>query len=106
MEQGTHAPQGLYTLTVPTGGGKTFASLAFALEHAVAQKPQMERIIYVIPYTSIIDQTAQTFADLLGEDNVLAHFSGVDYKLTEKDDLTPAQYRKLLSSENWTLPSW
>ena len=104
MEQGTHAPQGLYTLTVPTGGGKTFASLAFALEHAVAQKPQMERIIYVIPYTSIIDQTAQTFADLLGEDNVLAHFSGVDYKLTEKDDLTPAQYRKLLSSENWDAP--
>lgn len=104
MEQGAHAPQGLYTLTVPTGGGKTFASLAFALEHAVAQEPQMERIIYVIPYTSIIDQTAQTFADLLGEDNVLAHFSGVDYKLTEKDDLTPAQYRKLLSSENWDAP--
>ena len=70
----------------------------------MAQKPQMERIIYVIPYTSIIDQTAQTFADLLGEDNVLAHFSGVDYKLTEKDDLTPAQYRKLLSSENWDAP--
>ena len=102
IEQGAHAPQGLYTLTVPTGGGKTFASLSFALEHAVAQK--MDRIIYVIPYTSIIDQTAQTFSDLLGEENVLAHFSGVDYKLIEKDDLTPTQYRKLLSSENWDAP--
>lgn len=102
IERGKTGKPGLYTLTVPTGGGKTFASLAFALEHAVAQK--MSRIIYVIPYTSIIDQTAQTFSDLLGEENVLAHFSGVDYKLAEKDDLTPTQYRQLLSSENWDAP--
>ena len=102
IERGKTGKPGLYALTVPTGGGKTFASLAFALEHAVAQK--MSRIIYVIPYTSIIDQTAQTFSDLLGEENVLAHFSGVDYKLAEKDDLTPTQYRQLLSSENWDAP--
>ena len=102
LEQGAQAPQGLYTLTVPTGGGKTFASLAFALEQAVAQK--MDRVIYVIPYTSIIDQTAKTFSDLLGEENVLAHFSGVDYKMAERDDLESVQYRKLLSSENWDAP--
>ena len=100
--QGRTGPRGIYTLTVPTGGGKTFASLAFALEHAAVQK--LNRVIYVIPYTSIIDQTAQTFTDLLGEENVLAHFSTADYKLVEKDDLTPAQYRQLLASENWDAP--
>ena len=102
IERGQHGPQGLYTLTVPTGGGKTFASLAFALEQAAALK--MDRVIYVIPYTSIIDQTAKTFADLLGQENVLAHFSGVDYKLAEREDLTPTQYRQLLASENWDAP--
>ena len=102
IQRGQTGPQGLYTLTVPTGGGKTFASLAFALEQAAARK--MDRVIYVIPYTSIIDQTARTFADLLGEENVLAHFSGVDYKLTEQDSLSPTQYRQLLSSENWDAP--
>lgn len=98
LEQGRTGPRGIYTLTVPTGGGKTFASLAFALEHAAAHG--LNRVIYVIPYTSIIDQTAQTFTDLLGEENVLAHFSTADYKMVEKDDLTPSQYRSLLASEN------
>lgn len=102
LEQGRTGPRGIYTLTVPTGGGKTFASLAFALEHAAAHG--LNRVIYVIPYTSIIDQTAQTFTDLLGEENVLAHFSTADYKMVEKDDLTPSQYRSLLASENWDAP--
>lgn len=102
LEQGRTGPRGIYTLTVPTGGGKTFASLAFALEHAAAHG--LNRVIYVIPYTSIIDQTAQTFTDLLGEENVLAHFSTADYKIVEKDDLTPSQYRSLLASENWDAP--
>lgn len=102
LEQGRTGPRGIYTLTVPTGGGKTFASLAFALEHAAAHG--LNRVIYVIPYTSIIDQTAQTFTDLLGEENVLAHFSTADYKMVEKDDLTPFQYRSLLASENWDAP--
>ena len=102
MEHGRAWKQGLYTLTIPTGGGKTFASLAFALEHAVAQN--MDRVIYVIPYTSIIDQTVETFSGLLGEENVLAHYAGVDYQTAEPDEITSEQYRKLLASENWDAP--
>ena len=102
LEKGAHGPQGLYTLTVPTGGGKTFASLAFALEHAAAQK--MKRVIYVIPYMSIIDQTAAIFSGLLGAENVLADFSNAEYKTVEQDDLTSAQYRQMLASENWDAP--
>ena len=102
LDKGAHGPQGLYTLTVPTGGGKTFASLAFALEHAAAQG--MKRVIYVIPYMSIIDQTAANFTKLLGEENVLADYSSAEYKTTNTEDLTPAQYRQLLASENWDAP--
>lgn len=102
IERGRAWEQGLYTLTIPTGGGKTFASLAFALEHAVAQ--HMDRVIYVIPYTSIIDQTVETFSDLLGKENVLAHYAGVDYQTVEPDSMTSEQYRKLLASENWDAP--
>ena len=102
MERGAQWEQGMYTLTVPTGGGKTFASLAFALEHAAAHG--MSRVIYVIPYTSIIDKTAGVFAELLGAENVLAHYSAAEYLLAESEDLTPAQYRKLLASANWDAP--
>lgn len=102
LDHGAQDPRGLYTLTVPTGGGKTFASLAFALEHAAAQK--MQRVIYVIPYMSIIDQTAAVFSDLVGSENVLADFSNAEYKITDNDSLTAAQYRQVLASENWDAP--
>lgn len=64
----TDKPRGLFSLTVPTGGGKTFASMAFALDHALKQEKPLRRVIYVIPFTSIIEQNAKVFRDAFGED--------------------------------------
>lgn len=92
-----HRPPGLYTLTVPTGGGKTLASMAFALDHAAAHGHR--RVIYAIPYTSIIDQTAATFRDLFG-DLVLEHHSAID-----DDKRCPEGRDKLrLAMEDWAAP--
>ncbi|MGN0984546.1 MAG: CRISPR-associated endonuclease Cas3'' [Gemmiger sp.] len=99
--QGEAAYPGLFTLTVPTGGGKTVSSLAFALAHAVAH--QKRRVVYVIPYTSIIDQTEAIFTEILGEKNVLAHHSGSEATLTDlKTDGSPSP--KVLATENWDAP--
>ena len=87
-------PQGIYTLTVPTGGGKTLASLRYALHHA--QKHNLDRIIYIIPYTSIIDQNAQAVREILGKDWVLEHHSNLEPEKQSWQD-------KLLS-ENWDKP--
>ena len=95
LEEGKN-PRGLYRLTVPTGGGKTVASLAFALRHAVQK--QMDRVIYVIPYTSIIEQNAGVFRAILGSGNVLENHCNVDYKSSE--ELDPMQ----LAAENWDMP--
>ena len=86
--------QGIYTLTVPTGGGKTLASLRYALHHV--QKHNLDRIIYIIPYTSIIDQNAQAVREILGEDWVLEHHSNLEPEKQSWQD-------KLLS-ENWDKP--
>lgn len=88
--------KGLFRLTVPTGGGKTIASLAFALRHAVEN--QMDRVIYVIPYTSIIEQNAKVFREILGDENVLENHCNVDYESSE--ELKPMQ----LAAENWDKP--
>lgn len=93
-------PKGIYTLTVPTGGGKTVASMAFALRHAVAHG--MERVVYVIPYTSIIEQNAQVFRDILGEGNVLEHHANVTFDLS--DGASPEETRRALATENWDMP--
>lgn len=84
---------GVYQLTVPTGGGKTVSSLAFALEHA--RKHDLQRIIYVIPYTTIIEQTAQIFKNILGNDNVLEDHSNVIFEDEKEYDSWK------LATENW-----
>ena len=101
--QASKAP-GLFSLTVPTGGGKTLTSLAFALDHAIAH--ELDRIVYVIPYTSIIEQTAQVFRDAVGEDgDVLEHHSAVEWdsKGDEQDDDEGREGLKKLrrDAENW-----
>lgn len=95
---GRTAQRKIYSLTLPTGAGKTVSSMMWALEHAIAQG--CERIIYVIPYTSIITQTAQTFREIFGVDQVLEHHSDVDVK--ERPD-EAMEYTKLMT-ENWDVP--
>ncbi len=84
---------GIFSLTVPTGGGKTLSSVAFALRHAVHHKKQ--RIIYVIPYTSIIEQTAGIFRGIFGS-NIVEHHSNLD------PEQETAKSR--LATENWDAP--
>ncbi|MFQ5560980.1 MAG: CRISPR-associated endonuclease Cas3'', partial [Nitrospinota bacterium] len=85
---------GHFSLTVPTGGGKTLSSLAFALEHAT--KYDLNRIIYVIPYTSIIEQNADVFRAAVGDTQVIEHHSNLD-----EEDST---FKSRLSAENWDAP--
>lgn len=92
-------PPGLFSLEVPTGGGKTFASLAFALRHA--RLHGLRRIIYVIPFTSIIEQNAAEFRRALaalGPDVVLEHHSNL------ADDAPHATATSRLAAENWDAP--
>lgn len=95
-------PRGTYTLTVPTGGGKTLASLRFALHHAERRK--LDRIIYIIPFTSIIDQNAQVVRDILEPANTPADKGKV--VLEHHASITPEQqtWREKILCENWDAP--
>lgn len=94
-EKASHAPS-VFTLSVPTGGGKTLSSMAFALNHAV--KFNKKRIIYVIPYTSIIEQTADQFRTIFGE-AVVEHHSNLDYEVNNDE-----YDKRSLACENWDAP--
>lgn len=90
---------GLFSLTVPTGGGKTLSSLAFALKHAEAQG--MDRVIFAIPFTSIVEQTAATLKGIFGAENVLEHHSNYDFSDFSEED-GPNAHR--LATQNWDAP--
>ena len=96
--QAANSP-GLFTLTVPTGGGKTLTSLGFALDHALMHG--LERVIHVIPYTSIVEQTADVFAGVLGEGQVVEHHSGFDWDSID-DDEDLRRLRRV--TRNWDAP--
>ena len=103
--------QGIFTLTVPTGGGKTLASMLFALAHA--QKHGLRRVIYVIPYLSIIQQTAKELKSIFGENLVLEHHSQINdgeaqakKRPNDEDDepVDELSRRRRLAAENWDAP--
>ena len=92
-------PKGFYSLTVPTGGGKTLSSLLWAILHA--KEHGMKRIIIAIPYTSIIVQTASVLKSIFGEENVLENHSNVDPESIKNEVLLQ---KMRMASENWDYP--
>ncbi len=101
IEAGSLSP-GFFTLTVPTGGGKTRSSMAFALEQV--KNFNLKRIFYVIPYTSIIEQNAGEFRKIFGSRNVLEHHSNFDPEKIETDDVDTGKVALRLATENWDIP--
>ncbi|MBI5056125.1 MAG: CRISPR-associated helicase Cas3' [Nitrospirae bacterium] len=99
-------PCGFYSLALPTGMGKTLTSMAWALRHA--KKNVLKRIIIVLPYINIIDQTAQILKSIFGEELVLEHHSAYNENDHNGHNLmgscSPIEERKKLACENWDYP--
>jgi CRISPR-associated endonuclease/helicase Cas3 len=96
-------PPGLFTLTVPTGGGKTLTGLAFALEHAA--RHGLARVVHVIPFTSIIEQTAEVFRRALAtDDDVLEHHASFDWDAPREEDGPDGLAKLRRAAENWDVP--
>lgn len=91
-------PTGIFTMTVPTGGGKTLASMMFALRHAVEHG--LRRVIVAIPYTSIVEQTASVLREVFGNENVLEHHSNYDFEARDEESVLSER----LAVQNWDAP--
>ncbi len=91
---------GFFSLTVPTGGGKTLSSMTFALDHAVAHG--LRRVIYAIPFTSIIEQNAQVFSAIFGQQNVLEHHC--NFRASDAPEEQGYDRWRGLAAENWDAP--
>lgn len=112
-----HLPPGIFELSMPTGSGKTLTSLSFALRHALANK--QSRVIYAIPFMSIVEQNAQVFRNILGTENVVEHVSSYDYGLgstggfvasswdlesTQNSEIRERGLRERMIAQNWDAP--
>lgn len=100
-------PPGIYTLSIPTGGGKTLASLRYGLKHAIQYRKQ--RIIFVVPYTTIIEQNAEEIRGILKDDGrILEHHSNIvddaDDEDEHEDGRITARQKLKLAKENWDSP--
>ncbi|MFY9825570.1 MAG: CRISPR-associated endonuclease Cas3'' [Thermoanaerobaculia bacterium] len=93
--------RGVFSLSVPTGGGKTLSAMAFALRHA--ERWKLRRVIVAIPFTTIIEQNAEVYADALGKRNVLEHHSALD-PLAAEERNREAELCRRLAAENWDAP--
>ncbi len=100
IDAAEHAP-GFFSMTVPTGGGKTRSAMGFGLHHAVSH--DMERVIVALPYTSIIEQNAEVYRDIFGDDVVLEHHSAVRSG-EEPGNEDPSERWRRLAAQNWDAP--
>ncbi|WLR42883.1 CRISPR-associated helicase Cas3' [Bacillus carboniphilus] len=102
-EEAAYMPSGIYTLSIPTGGGKTLSSLRYALKHAIEHNK--DRIIYIIPYTTIIEQNAEEVRNILNDDeHILEHHSNVIEDINEEKINYMQEKAPKLAKDNWDSP--